>query len=79
MRIRLKTLDEREFASTIIITSLGNAFTSGQWIAETVAEEFGCHVDDTGDYEDDDGEMFVTVHGKPEVRVIKEFGWRATA
>jgi hypothetical protein len=76
VRIRIKTLDERVFFSTVYYPEFGSPLTSGQLIVEAVAEEFECPVDDVGDMETDDGDL-LTVRGEPVARVIKEFGWRA--
>ena len=72
----MKTLDERQFFSTIYFPEFGTPLTSGQIIAGAVAAEFECHVDDTSSIETDDGEEILTAHGKPVARVIKTYGWR---
>jgi len=69
MLIRLKHLDEREFASTM--TPLENQWG---WIQDCVAFEFECDVEDVSCIETEDDEL-IAVRDVPVARVIKTFGW----
>lgn len=77
MLIRLKTLSERQFASTN--SANFDPFTSDrwQWIASEVAEQFGCWPSDVHTIEMDDGEELIAIAGEPVARMICDFGWRA--
>lgn len=74
MLIRLKTLSERQFAS--INSANFDPWTSDrwQWIAEQVAEEFGCRPSDVST--DDAGDL-ILIRGLPQARIIRDYGWRA--
>lgn len=54
-------LDGRPFCSAGFTHDGGDIW---EWIRETVADELGCHVDDVGSLETDDGDV-VTVEGMP--------------
>lgn len=77
MLIRLKTLSEKQFASAL--SSNFDPFTSDrwQWIAEQVAEEFGCRPSDVETIDTDDEFDLISVNGEPVARIVRDYGWRA--
>lgn len=72
MLIRLKTLDNREFAATF--TPLEDRWG---WIRECVAERFECDVDDVHAEDDDEGFDYLTVRGERVARIERIVGWTA--
>jgi hypothetical protein len=64
MMIRLKRLDEREFASTL--APLENQWA---WIQNCVATEFECDIEDISSIDTDDEFDLITVCGEPAVRI----------
>jgi hypothetical protein len=79
MRLRLKTLDERQFASTF--SNNFDPFTNARWdwIAEQVAEQFGCRPSDVSSIDTDDELDLICVRGEPVAHLIRDYGWAALA
>jgi hypothetical protein len=70
MLLRLKRLDERQFAS--ISTSSFDPFLGErwEWIAEQVAEEFDCRPSDVSAIDTDDEFDLICVAGEPAARMV---------
>ena len=63
--IALKTLSEREFASTN-----PRYWPVMDWIARECSEEFECSEEDVSLVETDDGEEIIHIAGEPKARLI---------
>jgi len=78
MRLR-QTLAEKQFASAL--STYFDPFTCErwEWIAEQVAEEFGCRPSDVSAIDTEDEFDLLCVRGEPVARLILDFGWSAIA
>ena len=70
MHLRLKRLDEHQFAS--INTSAFDPFLGErwEWIKEQVAEEFSCRPSDVSSIDTDDEFDLICVAGEPAARMV---------
>lgn len=68
MLVRLKTMDNRDFAQTF-----SGHFNLWTWISDCFAERFECDADEV--HEDQDEYGLVTVRGEPVGWIERETGW----
>ena len=78
MLIRLNDLSNRTFACAY--SGNFDPYMGGrwQWIAEEVAAQFKCDVDDVSTTDTEDELDLILVSGKPVARIVKQFGMGAT-